>query len=107
MPGGVPLFCAQPSVTSVASGEWSNPNTWSTRRVPAANDKVDVTAGHRVTYDAVSGDKMECVAVRGEVTFATAANTRMKVVTLMVPKTGWSWSVLRAAGCARCDRNGD
>ena len=88
MPEGVPLFCAQPTVASVATGEWSNPRTWSTNKVPAANDKVAIAAGHRVTYDLVSNDKIECVAVAGELTFATAATTRMKVVTLMVLEDG-------------------
>jgi hypothetical protein len=88
LPEGVPLFCAQPTVRSVATGGWSNPKTWSTNRVPVANDKVAIAAGHRVTYDLVSNDKIECIEVRGELTFATAVNTRMKVVTLMVLEDG-------------------
>ena len=43
VPQGVPYFCAVPSVTSVASGPWSDVRTWSTRRVPGAHD-----AKHRV-----------------------------------------------------------
>src|SRR6267378_6169586 len=32
VPQGVPLFCADPTVTSAASGAWSDPATWSTKR---------------------------------------------------------------------------
>jgi G8 domain len=88
MPEGVPLFCAQPTVTSIATGGWSNPKTWSTGKVPGPNDKVAIAAGHRVTYDQVSNDKLECIELRGELTFATATNTRMNVVTLMVLEDG-------------------
>ena len=45
LPQGVPYFCAHPSVTSTASGLWSNPRTWSTGTVPHANDKVAIAAG--------------------------------------------------------------
>ena len=88
MPEGVPLVCAQPTVTSIATGDWSNPDTWSTHTVPAANAKVAIAAGHRVTYDLVSDDKIDCIAVNGALTFATAATTRLKVVTLMVLEDG-------------------
>src|SRR5947207_2006272 len=96
MPEGLPLFCAQPTVTSVATGGWSNPKTWSTNKVPAANDKVAIAAGHRVTYDLVSNDTIECVEVRGELTFAADANKRMKVGTLTVLEAG----VLEIGGAA-------
>src|ERR1700730_5006476 len=59
MPQGVPLFCANPTVTSVATGGWSNPKTWSTNKLPGANDRVAVGAGHTVTYDRVSDAKIE------------------------------------------------
>jgi hypothetical protein len=88
MPGGVPLVCAQPTVTSIATGDWSKPGTWSTNKVPAANDKVAIAVGHTVTYDLVSDRKLDCITVNGALTFATAANTRMKVVTLTVLEEG-------------------
>ena len=84
MPQGVPFFCANPTVTSVTTGAWSNPNTWSTNRVPATNEKVAVDVRHTVTYDAVSDAGIDCIEVRGRLAFKTDASTRLKVVTIMV-----------------------
>jgi hypothetical protein len=75
-------------VVSVASGAWSSPATWSTKKVPGANDRVLITAGHAVTYDAVSDAKLTCIELRGHLTFRTDASTRMKVVNLMVMEGG-------------------
>lgn len=88
MPHGVPLFCSAPTVAAAASGAWSNPQTWSTRRVPGENDRVSIGPGHTVTYD-VSGDSsLDCVEVRGHLRFDTEKNTRMKFVTLTVLEDG-------------------
>src|SRR5262249_7073907 len=88
MPQGVPFFCASPTVTSVATGEWSNPATWSSSKVPGAGDKVAIDAGHTVTYDVESSVKIGCIEVRGTLTFRTGANTRLRVVTIMVLENG-------------------
>jgi hypothetical protein len=88
MPQGVPLLCANPTVKSVTSGAWSSPSTWSANRVPAADDKVAVDAGHSVTYDVVSDATIDCVEVGGRLAFKTDASTRLKVVTMMVLPTG-------------------
>ena len=88
VPQGIPYFCSSPSVTSTASGLWSDPKTWSTGNVPGANDKVKIAAGHIVTYDTVSDAKLACVEVDGVQRFATDANTRMRVGNLMVTEEG-------------------
>jgi len=41
------------SYTSVASGNWSNSNTWSPSGIPTNGDTVTIAAGHVVDYDAV------------------------------------------------------
>src|SRR5215470_11496374 len=46
VPQGVPYFCENPTVTSIAGGAWSDAKTWSTGRTPGANDKVKIAAGH-------------------------------------------------------------
>ena len=88
MPQGVPLFCSEPTVTSVTGGAWSDPGTWSTGRTPAADDRVVIAAGHDIAYDTVSDAQLECVEVRGGLAFATDTDTRIKVGTLMVREAG-------------------
>src|SRR5262245_3880059 len=89
VPGGVPDFCAQPMVTSVADGAWSNPATWSTGKVPSSDDRVAISAQREVLYDATSDAKLACVEVRGRLRFRADANTRMKTVNLMVMDDGY------------------
>src|SRR3954468_11539651 len=88
MPQGIPFFCANAGVTSVATGAWSNPATWSTKKVPGANDKVSIAPGHTVTYDATADDKIDCIEIRGRLSFKPDATTHMKVVTIMVLPEG-------------------
>jgi hypothetical protein len=88
VPAGVPLICAVPTIVSVGSGAWSSPATWSTGRVPGADDKVLIAAGHDIAYDAASDAALSCIEVRGRLAFKTDVNTRMKVVTLMVMEGG-------------------
>ena len=89
VPQGVPYFCARPSVTSTASGLWSDPRTWSTGKVPGATDKVEVAAGHEVIYNVVSDAKLECVEVDGRLRFDTTSSTRLKVGNLTVMEPGY------------------
>lgn len=88
MPHGMPRFCAQATITSIASGAWSNPAVWSTNNVPVAGDGVLIEAGTMVTYDAVSDAALTCVDVAGTLTFRPDTNTRMKVGTLTVLRDG-------------------
>src|SRR5467141_3049782 len=89
VPGGVPEFCAQPTVTSIAGGVWSAPATWSTGKVPAPEDRVVISARHDVVYDVVSDARLACVEVRGRFRFSAGANTRMKTANLMVLDEGY------------------
>ena len=89
VPGGVPDFCGQPTVTSVAGGVWSNPETWSTGKVPASEDRVAISAGHDVLYDMASDAKLACAEIRGRLRFRADANTRMKTANLMVMDDGY------------------
>jgi G8 domain len=88
VPQGIPLFCASPSVTSVASGTWSNPATWSTRRVPAAGDRVRISARDNVVYDLAADARIDCIEVDGRFAFATDRTTRLKVANLTVMDAG-------------------
>lgn len=88
LPHGVPDFCAGPTISSVASGNWSTPSTWNPARVPGANDKVLVGAGTNVTYDVQSDASLNCVSVDGALRFRNNTSTRIKVGNLMVKDGG-------------------
>jgi hypothetical protein len=88
LPHNIPDFCASPTITSIGSGSWSNPSTWSPSRVPAVNDLVNVASGTTVTYDVVSDASLNCVAVNGRLSFRTDVSTRIKVGAFMVMAAG-------------------
>ncbi len=88
IPHGIPRICTGVTATSVASGAWSNPATWSSRRVPGAGDGVLVKSGTSVTYDAVSDAAVTCIDVEGTLSFRTDANTRLTVGTITVLESG-------------------
>jgi hypothetical protein len=88
VPQGVPYFCANPTVTSIATGPWSDAKTWSTGRVPQSNDKVKVATGHTVTLDTADDTKLDCIQADGVVRFATDRNTRLRLANLMVTDSG-------------------
>ena len=87
-PSGVPHFCAQPSISSIASGAWSDGKTWSAGRIPVARDRVKVASGHRVTYDVASDAALDCLAIDGDVRFDTTVNTRVRLGNLTVMEQG-------------------
>ena len=89
VPGGVPEFCANPTAVSTADGAWSNPATWASKKVPGAEDRVAIAAGHSVVYDAVSDAKIACIDVRGHLSFSTESSTRLKTNNLMVDEGGY------------------
>jgi PKD repeat protein len=77
----IPNFAAAPTIVSVASGDWSNPNTWSPGRTPAAGDVVLIGAGTAVRYDVVSDAALSALVVGagGVLTFRTDVSTRVTV----------------------------
>src|SRR6202163_4357092 len=89
VPGGVPDFCAHPTVTSAASGAWSDAATWSTKKMPGTDDRVSIGAGHSVVYDVSSAVKIGCIDLHGQLSFATSASTLLKTNNLMVEDDGY------------------
>lgn len=64
---------------SAKSGAWSAPATWVNGRAPKAGDRVQVRAGHTVTYDAQSKDAVRMIHVAGTLTFSREKSTRLEV----------------------------
>ena len=85
---GIPEFCAEPTVTSVASGAWADAATWSTKKVPGAEDMVVIKPGHLITFDRVSDAALMCLAVEGHLTFKADVPTRLTVGTMVVRPGG-------------------
>lgn len=42
---------APSTVTSRASGNWSDPNTWNSDAIPGPGDRVVIRSGHTITVD--------------------------------------------------------
>ncbi len=84
----IPRFVAHPTVTSVRSGLWSDPKTWSTGSVPKDNDRVSISASTAVGYSTVSNVRLDGLEISGRLTFSTTVNTRMTVGNVMVMPTG-------------------
>jgi PKD repeat protein len=82
----IPDFGANPTVSAVHSGNWSNPATWSTGQVPGAGDVVAIGANTTVTYDVVSTAAVNTVEVHsgGVLQFRPDINTELMVVNLLV-----------------------
>jgi uncharacterized protein (TIGR03067 family) len=77
------LLCAEPGgpplVRSARSGAWSSPDTWEGGKVPGAGARVQVRAGHTVTYDLSSDRVIRSIHVAGTLTFARDRDTRLDV----------------------------
>ena len=66
-------------------GLWSDPISWSTGRVPTANDRVIIAAGDEVVIRDTNAIAHSIgVYEGGKLSFATDADTHLKVITLLV-----------------------
>ncbi|MEO1192690.1 MAG: cadherin-like domain-containing protein [Pseudomonadota bacterium] len=73
---------------AVAHGSWFDPNTWADGSVPDAGARVLIPGGIEVTYDQVSEVPLFTVRVDGHLTFATDADTLLRVDTLVASAEG-------------------
>lgn len=84
---GTSLLCGdetkQPGAAHVIrtakSNPWSSPDTWEGKKVPDAGARVQVRAGHMVTYDVASDRVIRSIHVAGTLTFARDRDTRLDV----------------------------
>lgn len=68
-----------PTVTSVGSGNWNSPATWSTNTVPAASQNVVIASGHTVTINSLSAT-CNNLTVDGTLRYDNVSNSALDVV---------------------------
>jgi G8 domain len=68
-----------PLVRSAKGGAWSDAATWAGGAVPAAGERVQVRAGHVVTYDVNSDRLIRSIHVAGVLRFKADQDTRLRV----------------------------
>src|SRR5262245_9274410 len=68
-----------PVIRTARSGDWSAPATWEGGKVPGANARVLIRAGHRVVYDVHSEQLIRGLNIAGTLHFATDRDTRLDV----------------------------
>ncbi len=73
---------------AIASGDWFDPDTWYQGRIPGEGAKVLIPEAATVTYDGRSDASLFTIRVDGELKFATDANTKMVVDTMVVAPSG-------------------
>jgi hypothetical protein len=86
----IPNFGAHPTISSVQSGPWSSPSTWSTGVVPNTGDIVSIEPYTTVTFDAANSAVVNTVIIQnaGQLIFRTDISTTLNVVNLLVLQGG-------------------
>lgn len=84
----IPRFVANPTISNVRSGNWTDSTIWSLGRVPTNLDRVAIGASTVVTYSALSNARIDGLEISGSLVFSTAINTRLLVANLTVMPSG-------------------
>lgn len=82
------LDLEQTTHTVVKSGRWSDADTWHEGQSPIAHARVRVPRGTTLTIDTQLAPAIDWIAVEGELNFATDADTRLRVCTILVKRGG-------------------
>jgi len=72
------------AIRSVTSGNWSEAKTWQPPRVPRSGDRVLISRGTRVVYDAKKADVIRLLQIMGTLSFARDRDTELNVGILKV-----------------------
>ncbi|MEM7526960.1 MAG: G8 domain-containing protein [Pseudomonadota bacterium] len=73
---------------AIASGNWSDPNTWEGGRVPTEGARVWIPENLTVTVDERLAPEIKTIRADGTLSFATDRDTELKVDTLVTSHTG-------------------
>ncbi len=68
-----------PWIRSDQNGSWSEAKTWEAGKIPDANSRVHIRAGHAVVYDIKSDLAIRAIHVGGTLSFARDRDTRLDV----------------------------
>lgn len=77
------------SAIAIQSGNWSDPGTWQNRVVPGTGANVWIMPGRTVKVDDQFVAALHTIRVTGVLTFATDANSSLRVDTLVVDPAGY------------------
>src|SRR5262245_49748506 len=71
-------------IRTARSGPWSSRRTWDGGKVPGDGARVQIRAGHLVTYDVASPAVIRSIHVAGTLSFARDRDTRLDVGLLKI-----------------------
>jgi G8 domain len=79
--GGAAAIADEPGrlIRSARSGRWSEAGTWEKGRGPRPGERVQVRAGHVVTYDVKTTEPLRSIHVAGVLRFDPERDTRLDV----------------------------
>ena len=79
---------AEATHIAIGNGDWFDPDTWYNGEIPDTGAKVLIPRGVSVTYEGESDESLFTVRVDGELSFATDADSKMLVDTMVVGPSG-------------------
>ncbi|MBL8830136.1 MAG: G8 domain-containing protein [Planctomycetaceae bacterium] len=82
------LDLEQTTHTVARSGRWSDAQTWLDGKLPTDHARVRVPRDLTLTVDTAVQPSLDWLAVEGDLTFATDADTSLKVCTILVKRGG-------------------
>jgi hypothetical protein len=65
-------------LSTVRSGNWSDPAVWSSGQIPAAGDSVTIGAGHTIVYDVNSDAILGKIEIHGVLSLSRTQTTRLR-----------------------------
>lgn len=74
--------------TAIRDGRWSDPNSWAGGAVPGDGAWVRIPEGIHLVHSHLDSARLQTVWVEGELRFDEAADSRMRVDTLIIDHTG-------------------
>jgi len=84
----IPRFAASPTISSMRSGNWDDPATWSEGRVPRSGDRISIQENHTVLLSSQVTARLDALEISGTLSFSTTRDTRLLVANILVMPMG-------------------